>query len=309
MNDFLLSIIIPVFNEENNIRPLLDRLLPILNNIRYEIIFIDDGSKDKTVDIIRRESENNKNIKLVRFNRNFGHQMALVAGYRFAQGDCVLSMDADLQDPPEIAHDMIAKWQSGAKIVYARRKKRDVDGFFKRKTALLFYAFMNFLSDKNIPDNVGDFRLIDRLVVEYLNKLPEHSPFLRGLVSWSGYKEDFVDFDRQKRHSGQTHYSIPKMLNFALDGITSFSTKPLRVASYMGFVTASFGFFGIIYAIIGKFLLPIPWVTGWTGIFVGVMFIGGVQLISIGIIGEYISKIYTEVLRRPHYIVAEKINL
>ena len=309
MSQDLISVVIPVFNEQDNITPLIKRLLPILEKYNFELILVDDGSKDSTAARVREHASENKNIKLLSFNRNFGHQIALTAGHHCAKGACVISMDADLQDPPEIIPEMIAKWKSGAKVVYAKRKKRDVDSMFKKKTAELFYGFINSLSDTAIPENVGDFRLIDREVVDYLNNLPEHSPFLRGLVAWSGYTEDFVYFDRQERFSGETHYSLSKMLNFALDGITSFSIKPLRIATYMGFTTATFGFLGIVYAVIGKFLLPIPWVTGWTGIFVGVMFIGGVQLITIGIIGEYISKIYIEVLQRPHYIVKEKVNV
>lgn len=305
----LISIIIPVFNEKDNIHPLLDALLPIIEKYHHEVLFVNDGSRDGTDTIIRDSIEKNNHIKLVSFNRNFGHQIALMAGYSFAKGDAVISMDADLQDPPTAIPEMIEKWQQGAKIVYAKRKKRDVDSVFKKKTAEMFYRFINTLSDIKIPDNVGDFRLLDRSAVDYLKTLPEHAPFLRGLVAWGGYREDYVSFDREERHSGKTHYSISKMVNFALDGITSFSVKPLRVATYMGFTAGTFGFLGIIYAVIGKFFLPIPWVTGWTGLFVGVMFIGGVQLITIGIIGEYISKIYLEVLKRPHYLVKEKINI
>ncbi len=305
----LISIIIPVFNEKDNIHPLLESLLPIIESYSYEILFVNDGSRDGTDMVIQDIAQKNKNIKLLSFNRNFGHQIALMAGYSFAKGDAVISMDADLQDPPSAIPQMIEKWQQGAKIVYAKRKKRDVDSVFKKKTAEIFYRFMNMLSDIKIPENVGDFRLLDRSAVDYLKTLPEHAPFLRGLVAWGGYQEDYVYFDREERHSGKTHYSISKMVNFALDGITSFSVKPLRLATYMGFTAGSFGFLGIIYAVIGKFFLPIPWVTGWTGIFVGIMFIGGVQLITIGIIGEYISKIYLEVLRRPHFILKEKINV
>lgn len=307
--DFLLSVVIPVFNEENNISPLLERLQPILEKFNYEIIFANDGSKDSTAKIIKDFAKKDKRIKMVSFTRNFGHQNALLAGYRFSSGDCVCSMDADMQDPPEIIPQMIEKWQQGAKIVYARRKKRDVDSFFKKQTALIFYRFINYLSDRPIPQDVGDFRLMDKEVVDYINRLPEHTPFLRGLVAWSGFPEEYVYFIREKRHSGKTHYSFSKMLNFALDGITSFSVKPLRMASYMGFLAASFGFIGVLYAIIGKFLAPTPFVTGWTALFVGITFLGGVQLITIGIIGEYISKIYVEVLNRPHYTVEEKINL
>lgn len=309
MNNLLLSIVIPVFNEVDNIYPLLNELLPCIKQYNYEIIFVNDGSTDGTDKKIYEMANKDKQIKLVSFNRNFGHQIALMAGYSFAQGQAVISMDADLQDPPSVIPEMVEKWRQGVKIVYAKRKKRNVDSVFKQKTARFFYSFMNMLSDIKIPENVGDFRLLDKVAVQYLNQLSEHSPFLRGLVAWGGFKYDYVYFDRVERHSGSTHYSLSKMLNFALDGITSFSVKPLRLATYVGFIAGSFGFLGMIYAIIGKFLLPIPWVTGWTGLFVGVMFIGGVQLITIGIIGEYISKIYLEVLKRPHFLIKEKINI
>lgn len=305
----LLSIVIPVYNEKDNIEPLLKRITPIIKPYDFEILFVNDGSRDGTAEIIKDHAKKDKRIKLLSFNRNFGHQAALVAGYRFAKGDAVISMDADMQDPPDIIPQMIEKWQNGAKIVYAKREKRDVDSFFKKMTAQLFYRFMNAMSDRKIPEDVGDYRLMDRAVVDFIASLPEHSPFLRGLVAWSGYPEDYVYFVREKRHSGKTHYSFSKMLSFAMDGITSFSVKPLRMATYMGFAAATAGFIGMIYAIIGKFLLPIPWVTGWTGLFVGVMFIGGIQLITIGIIGEYISKIYLEVLNRPHFTVKETMNL
>lgn len=218
-------------------------------------------------------------------------------------------MDADLQDPPEIIPKIIKAWQKGAKVVYAIREKRDVDNVFKRTSANFFYKFINFLSDVPIPSNVGDYRLLDRNIVNYLNNLPEQSLFLRGLVAWSGQPEEYVSFKREPRYSGRTNYTLAKMMNFALEGITSFSTKPLRLASILGFISASLGFLGIIYAILGKLFLPEYWVTGWTALFVGIMFLGGVQLITIGIIGEYIGKIYKEVQRRPKYIIKEKINL
>jgi len=204
---------------------------------------------------------------------------------------------------------MVKKWQEGSRVVYARREKRDVDSFFKKKTASFFYQLINMLSDTPIPEEVGDFRLIDREVVDFLNRLPERSRFLRGLVAWGGYPAQFVFFRREKRHAGETHYTITKMLNFALDGITTFSIKPLRIASYVGFLAATFGFLGIIYALVGKIFLPSYWVTGWTALFVGIMFLGGVQLITIGIIGEYIGKIYQEVQSRPQYLIRKKINL
>ncbi len=305
----LLSIIIPVFNEEKNITPLLDRLLPVIKKNEYEIIFVDDGSKDKTAETVRRLAGENKNIKLLSFYRNFGHQMALSAGYRHVKGECVITMDSDLQDPPEIIPQMIEKWEKGAKVVYAKRETREVDSFFKKTTAAMFYKFINFLSDTPIPEEVGDFRLLDREIVDFLNNLPERSRFLRGLVAWGGYPAQFVYFKREKRHSGETHYTFSKMLNFALEGITTFSIKPLRLASYLGFYAALIGFFGIAYAIVGKIFNPSHLVSGWAALFVGIMFLGGVQLMTIGIIGEYISKIYLEVQKRPQYLIEEKVNL
>jgi len=308
-NDFLLSIIVPVFNEKNNIKPLLNRLLPVVKNYKYEIIFIDDGSDDDTSLEIKKYVEKNKNVKLITFLRNFGHQMALSCGYNLTKGDCVVSIDSDLQDPPEIIPQMVEKWKKGSLVVYAKRQTRNVDNAFKRLSASFFYKIINFLSDTPIPKNVGDFRLLDKTVVNFLNLLPEQSRFLRGLVAWSGQPAEYVFYDREKRFSGKTHYSLSNMVNFALEGIISFSTKPLRLATLLGFLSALFGFFGIIYAIIGKFFFPEYLVSGWAAIFVGIMFLGGVQLITIGIIGEYIGKIYIEVQKRPKYIIKEKINI
>jgi len=306
MNNFLLSIIIPVFNEEKNISPLLERLLPILKIYNYEIIFINDGSQDNTNAEIKKFTDKNKNIKLISFLRNFGHQMALSCGYKIAKGDAVVSIDADLQDPPETILDMIKKWQDGIKIVYAKRKKREFDSPFKFFTARLFYRFINFLSDTPIPDDVGDFRLLDKEVVKFINDLPEQSLFLR---AWGGFPSSNVYFNRDKRFAGQTHYGFFKMLNFALDGITSFSIKPLRMATYLGITSGFLGFLGIIYELIMKSLFPSQFVIGWTGLFTAIMFLGGIQLITIGIIGEYVGKIFKEIQKRPKYLIKEKINL
>jgi len=309
MNNFLLSIIIPIFNEEQNIGPLIKRLIPVLKDSPYEIIFVDDGSKDKTTTIVKKHSEKNKNIKLISFYRNFGHQMALTAGYEVARGNCVITIDADLQDPPEIIPQMIKKWQKGASIVYAKRIDRQGESFFKLKTASLFYRLINFLSDTPIPNEVGDFRLLDRTVVNYLNRLKEKPSFLRGLVAWPGYKTEYVYFKRNRRLTGNTHYGFFKMINFALDGIISFSTKPLRLATYFGFFAGGLGFLGIFYKLIEKLFHPENFTVGWTGLFTAIMFLGGIQLITIGIIGEYIGKIYQEIQQRPNYLIKEKVNL
>lgn len=304
----MVSVVIPVYNEQGNIGPLLNRLLPAVKRYKHEVIFINDGSTDDSVKEIQQFAKNNS-IKLISFNRNFGHQMALDAGYTASRGDVVISMDADLQDPPDVIPALIEKWENGALVVYAKRVKRDVDGPVKRFTAQVFYRFVNFLSDTPIPEDVGDFRLLDRRVVDFINHLPEQSRFLRGLVAWGNFPAETVTFDRARRHAGETHYTMGKMINFALDGITSFSTKPLQLSTLFGFATATVGFLGIIYAILGRLFLPEYWITGWTALFVGIMFLGGVQLITIGIIGEYIGKIYKEVQKRPRYVIAEKMNL
>lgn len=313
MHGFLLSIVIPVFNEEGNIDALLKRLQPIIQPYNHEIVFVNDGSRDHTVDDIKHHAKEDKRIKLVSFYRNFGHQMALSAGYTHTHGDCVISIDADLQDPPEIIPEMIKKWQEGAKVVYAKRKKREVDTFFKKHTAQIFYKLMNFMSDVPIPEDVGDYRLLDKSVVDFLKSLPEKPVFLRGLVAWGGFPGATVYFEREKRYAGETHYPFKKMLNFALEGLTSFSTKPLRMATYLGFASAFLGFAAILYALIGKYIrppfFPHDWVTGWTALFVGIMFIGGIQLLTIGIIGEYIGKIYKEVQKRPHFLIKETVNI
>ncbi len=307
--DFLLSVIVPVYNEEGNIRLLLERLLPIVEKYNYELIFVDDGSVDKTAEDVKVFAKENKNIKLISFVRNFSHQTALTCGYIHAQGDVVVSIDADLQDPPELIDEMLLKWQEGYKVVYAKRSVRR-ESFFKTFTADSFYKLINVLSDTPIPHNVGDYRLIDREVVDMLNKLPEKARFLRGLVAWGGFSSAYVTFERNERIHGKTHYPLGKMMSFALNGIVSFTSKPLRFATYMGFTCAFFGFAGIMYAISRRIFLPHEyWVTGWTTIFVAIMFFGGVQLLTIGIIGEYIARIYTEIQGRPQFLIKEKVNI
>ncbi len=254
-------------------------------------------------------SNKNSQIKIISFYRNFGHQMALSAGYEEVKGDAIVTIDADLQDPSNIIEEMIKKWKEGAKIVYAKRNERHGESYFKLQTASLFYKLINFLSDTPIPTEVGDFRLLDKIVVEYLNSLKEKPSFLRGLVAWPGFPTEYVYFKRNKRFSGQTHYGFFKMVNFALDGIMSFSTKPLRLATYFGFFAGILGFLGIVYKLIEKLIYPQQFTVGWAGLFTAVMFLGGIQLITIGIIGEYIGKIYQEVQSRPKYLIKEKVNL
>jgi len=310
MNTFSLSVIIPVFNEENNISPLLERLKKIIKKYQYEIIFVSDGSTDKTEEIIKNFSQKDKNIKLISFTRNFGHQMALFAGYQNSKGDAIVSLDADLQDPPELIDQLIEKWKNGAKIVYAKREERKGESFFKKITASFFYQVINFFSDVPIPKEVGDFRLIDKQVVDYLKNLKEKPEFLRGIVAWPNFKTDYVFFQREKRFSGKTHYPLSKMINFALQGLTSFSTKPLRLSTYLGFITSLGAVLTIIFKSIQHFVFHQgDWLPGWASLFFSIVFLGGVQLIMIGIIGEYLGKIYKEIQNRPNYIIKEKVNL
>jgi len=309
MDNLLISIIIPVHNEENNISPLIKRLTNTLNKYRHEIIFIDDGSKDKTVNNIKEEIKKNLNIKLLSFYRNFGHQMALSAGYLESKGDCVISIDADLQDPPELIPKLIKKWKEGNKVVYAKRQERQGEGLFKKITASFFYKLINVMSDVPIPKEVGDFRLLDKTVVKFINNLNEQPSFLRGLVAWGGFPNSTVYFVREKRLTGKTNYGLLKMLNFALEGITSFSTKPLRISTYLGITAGFLGLFGILYELIMKYIYPQTFVIGWAGLFTAIMFLGGIQLITIGIIGEYVGKTYREVQNRPRFLIKEKINL
>lgn len=307
-NNFLLSVIIPVYNEEKNIPLITSKVKKIIEKYNYEIIFVNDGSRDETDTKLHEACKSNPKIKVVSFVRNFGHQIALTAGYQASSGDCVVTIDADLQDPPELIDQMIEKWIEGFDIVYAKRNERD-DSVFKKVTAYCFYRLINFLSDTKIPNDVGDYRLLDKKVVVFLNNLPEKSRFLRGLVAWSGFKSTFVMFNRDKRLYGETHYPLSKMINFALDGIVSFSIKPLKIATFIGVLCSIFGFLGISYALYVRFFLSHEyWVTGWTTLIVGVMFFGGVQLMTIGIIGEYIGRIYKEIQNRPQYLIKEKIN-
>lgn len=298
-----------MFNEEESILPFLTKILPILKPFNHEILFVDDGSKDKTITILKEQAALHQSIKILSFVRNFGHQVALTAGYQHVKGDCVITMDVDLQDPPELIPTMIDEWKKGNKIVYAKRQTRN-ESFFKIITAHLFYWLINFLSESPIPNDVGDYRLLDKDVVQTLNQFPERSRFLRGLVAWGGYQSTSVLFTRNERKFGKTHYPFLKMLNFALDGITSFSTKPLKIATFLGFTLCLIAVISGCYALYVRLFLPHNyWVTGWTALFTAIVFFGGMQLLTIGIIGEYIGKIYKQVQNRPLYIIKDKINI
>ena len=306
-----LSIVVPLYNEEDNVRPLVERIVSIIERLperpESEIILVNDGSTDRTLDRIREELQRRPNIVLVNLSRNFGHQLAATAGVELAQGDAVVLMDGDLQDPPELIEQFVEKWRQGYDVVYAVRRTRKGESAFKLFTARLFYRTIKRLTKVSIPVDTGDFRLMSRRVVDALKRTPERHRFLRGLVSWVGYNQTGVEYDRDIRHSGSTKYPLPKMMRFAIDGITSFSDVPLRFASYLGFVSSLIAF---VYALIvvgfKLFGHNAPYYTpGWASTIVAVLFLGGVQLISLGILGEYIGRIYDEVKGRPLYLISD----
>ena len=304
-----LSVVIPIYNEEENIQLLYTRVKGVLDNMRvsYELIFINDGSKDRSLLLIEELVANDTIVKYIDFSRNFGHQIAVTAGLDHSLGNRVVIIDADLQDPPELIPEMYRKMDENFQVVYARRRSRKGESFLKKITARLFYRTLSSITAIDIPLDTGDFRIIDRKVVDVLKSMPEQQKFLRGQISWIGFNQTYIEYDRDERHGGQTGYTYKKMLRFAIDGITSFSNLPLKVASLMGFVVSGIAFAIMLYALYIRFFHN-DYVQGWTSMILSVMFIGGIQLICVGIIGEYISRISTNIRQRPLYIT-NKTNI
>ncbi|MDJ1469141.1 glycosyltransferase family 2 protein [Xanthocytophaga flava] len=301
---FKISVIVPTYNEEKNVWMMAQCLEDILSPINcfYEIIFVDDGSQDNTLAELEKLRQHNSSIHYISFSRNFGHQYALKAGLDMATGDCVISMDADLQHPPALLIPMIDKWQEGYDVVYTQRLEDAKLPFFKRVTSRTFYKLMNWLSDIEIEEGTADFRLMDKVVVNVFKQLPERDLFIRGLVKWMGFKQYCMPYQPNQRYSGTSKYSLKKMLLFALNGITSFSVKPLRLAMIIGFTLSLISFSYAVFAFLSY--LFTNWNTsGWTSVIMGVLFIGGLQLIMLGIIGEYIGKLFMQAKQRPSYIV------
>lgn len=308
MTAFKVSIIVPAFNEEGNIRIIADNLVQILNKYHdYEIIFINDGSVDSTLLVLKELNHANNKIRYVSFSRNFGHQLALKAGIDYATGDCVISMDADLQHPVELIPQMIDKWKDGFEVVYTIRGDDPKLSFIKRFTANLFYKLMNTISDVKIVKGTADFRLLDREVIDVLKNMQEHSLFLRGIIPWMGFSQYGLHYVPNERFWGETKYSVKKMIGLAFNGITSFSTKPLHLSTLLGLFISLLSFVYGLYLIVGKFINNKA-ISGWTSVIVSVLFIGGMQLLMLGIIGEYLGKLFIESKRRPNYIIKEKSN-
>ena len=275
---------------------------------KFEILYVDDGSTDRTPEILRELQAEDERIRVVRFSRNFGHQMAITAGLEHASGDAVAIIDADLQDPPEVIADFVAKWMDGFEVVYGVRSERQGETAFKLWTAKLFYRLIGKLSDTEIPLDTGDFRLMSRRVVDALLAMPERDRFVRGMVSWLGFSQAAVPYRRAARAAGVTKFSLFKMMRFAADGIFSFSILPLRLATWVGFAASGIALVGILITVVERLMGVEGLVKGWASILVAILFIGGVQLICMGIIGEYIGRIYGESKRRPLYVVGERIG-
>jgi dolichol-phosphate mannosyltransferase len=301
----LVSIVIPVYNEEEGLTKITDRIIDVFKDLKrydFEIIFVDDGSYDESLNKLIELHEGNSHVNYLSLSRNFGHQLAVKAGLDHARGMCVISMDADLQHPPELIVEMLQKWEKGYDIVYTRRKDDKNLSFFKRKTSAIFYWFLNFLSDIEIEQGAADFRLLDRQVVDILRNLSENNIFLRGLVKWMGFRQYGIDYVPGDREYGSTKYNLRKMISLAITGITSFSTRPLRIASWIGLIASAIGFSYAIFGFFAFFFTDLN-LTGWTSLIMAVIFFGGIQLLTMGIIGEYIGKLFMQVKGRPNYIV------
>lgn len=305
-----LDIVVPCFNEAPVIEQTNARLFEVTEafpDVQTTVIYVDDGSRDSTLEILRRIAHSNHRVRVVALSRNFGHQYALTAGLDASTARVVAVIDGDLQDPPEVIGEMVARWRAGADVVFGVRAHRLGETAFKRGSAHLFYRLMRALSDADIPADVGDFRLLDRRVVDALRALPERDRFLRGLVVWVGFRQEGVAYERQPRAAGRTKFPFTRMLRFALDGIFSFSTLPLRLVSLFGFFVACLAMVGIFFALYIR-LFTTGVVPGWAAQWIGTLFLGGVQLLSLGVIGEYVGRIYGQVKERPLYIERERIG-
>lgn len=305
----LLSVIVPCFNEEAVIEHTHARLTAALGAITadFEIIYVDDGSRDRTAELLHQIQKEHRQVRVLRLSRNFGHQVAASAGIDYASGDAVVLIDADLQDPPEAIADMVAKWREGYHVVYGQRIDRTGESRFKLWTAHAFYRLINRLSEVPIPLDTGDFRLMDRSVVDALKKMREKHRMLRAMTSWVGFKQIAVPYNRSERFAGESKYPLRKMIGFALDGIVSFSAIPLKIVTSVGLAFSALSVIGILYAVAQR-LLTDNWVPGWTLIFITVLLIGGLQFIFLGVMGEYIGRIYSEAKDRPLFLVMEELG-
>ncbi|MFZ9754618.1 MAG: glycosyltransferase family 2 protein [Bacteroidia bacterium] len=299
----LLSIVVPVYNEEGKIEALHSRLTAALPHLPYEIIYVNDGSQDRSLALLVQLSQSDSRVKYIDFSRNFGHQMALSAGAQASRGEYTVFIDGDGQDPPELIPELLAKAQEGYEVVYAQRKSRAGETWLKRYTAKQFYRLLSRITQVPIPVDTGDFRIIHQKVRDVLNSMPEQHKYLRGQIAWIGFQQTALEYDRQERMSGHTKFSYRRMLRFALDGISGFSTWPLKVATLSGFLVSGIAFMLILYSLYQKFFGSTE--PGWTSLHISVLFLGGIQLLGIGILGEYLGRVSDNVKNRPGYIVRD----
>lgn len=306
-----ISLVVPMYNEQEVVNESYKKITAVLKelkNYEYEIIIVDDGSKDNTLSIVEEIAQKDEKLKIISFSRNFGHQAAVTAGLKETIGDAVVIIDADMQDPPELIKDMVLLWEEGNDVVYAVRRTRKGESVFKVLTAKMFYKILYGLSDVKIPKDTGDFRLVDRKVVEVINSLPEHNKYLRGLFSWVGFKQKPIKYDREERKAGKTKYPLKKMMKLAYDGIISFSTKPLKLIGIIGMLSVLMSIIVLVYTIFSYLFKWNNLVPGWASIMVSILFFAGVQLVSIWIMSEYMARIYDESRNRPEYIINKRIN-
>lgn len=310
MDNRLISIVVPMYYEEKVAEECYRRLKTVMDGCgyEYELVFVNDGSRDGTLGILEGIASKDRKVKVLSFSRNFGHQMAVTAGIDKARGSAIVIIDADLQDPPELIVEMLKLWEQGWQVVYGKRKRRKGESVFKRVTAKIFYRVLDKLSDTRIPLDTGDFRLIDARVADQLRLMRERNRFLRGMVSWIGFRQTPIEYEREERYAGETKYPLKKMIKLALDGIISFSSKPLKLSQYLGFFAVICAGAVLIYSLIYRLVGGRNLVTGWASIMTTVAFLGGVQLISIGILGEYIGRMFEESKGRPLYIIEKEIN-
>ena len=317
MKNTILYIVVPCYNEKDVLsltaKVLKEKMTALIDSEKIhnasKVLFVNDGSKDNTMEILEKITNMNRSVKAISFSRNFGHQCAVTAGLKYVTGDAIVIIDSDLQDPPELIPEMLKLWEEGNEVIYGKRKKRKGESKFKLLSASMFYRTLNALADVEIPKDTGDFRLVDRKVVDVINAMPEHNKFLRGLFSWTGFKQYAFEYERKERFAGKTKYPLKKMLKLATDGIIGFSTKPLKILGSLGLFSIFISFVILVYSILS---FAFKWnniTPGWTSIMVAITFFAGVQLLSLWMISEYIGRIYDETKGRPQYIVDKKINI
>ena len=311
MEPIICSVIVPMYNEEEVLAETVHRLRQALEatKVVWEVILVNDGSRDKTGALLREVCSQDPRFRLVDFSRNFGHQVAITAGMDYAGGQCMIIIDGDLQDPPELIPDMMAKWREGYDIVYGKRTSREGDSAFKKLTAKVFYRLLRAVTDVEIPVDTGDFRLIDRKVAETLKQVPERNRYVRGLMAWIGFRQTALEFERAERFAGTTKYPLSKMLKLAADGILSFSFKPLKIATVLGSLISAGSFLYLFVVLLQRLFRPDSVTSGWSSLIAVTLLLNGLTLLILGIMGAYIGRIYDEVKNRPLYIVRDAVNL